>query len=165
MPTREEIDAEIKTLKGYLTRVLSHSAFGDCHTDAVEAQIEVLERRLVEDDIEEEYADVASNVRENAEYAARWLEDDVEDGKPSEGWVNLLDKEPVKILPVPQLSRSSLGLPPREDLEPGFCVSSEPVKETPSVKTVTSPTATKTRKINARLPKNNKKTRRKKASR
>lgn len=156
MPTRDEIDAEIKKLEGYRSRVLSHSAFGECHTDAVEAQIEVLKRGLDEDDVEDEYEDAADNVRENAGYAARWLEDDVEDGNPSEGWVNLLDKEPVKILPTPTIGRSSLGLPPA-DFEPGFCVSSEPVKET-----VTSPTATKTRKIQAKPPKN-KKTRRKKA--
>lgn len=148
IPTREEIDAEIKLLESYAPRILSHSAFGECHTDAIEAQIEVLKRRLVEDDIEEEYEDVASNVRENAEYAARWLEDDVEDGKPSDGWVSLLDKEPVAQIQPPGRLDPPGRFPRPEEKE-----------------AVTSPTATKTRKIQAKTPKNNKKAGRKKASR
>lgn len=86
---QSEIDAEITALKGQVKRVRELTAFGENNREAVEAQIEVLEEQLDEDEIEEraEENDWSEHVKDSALEAWRfWTGEEMEDGKPSENW-------------------------------------------------------------------------------
>jgi len=89
-PTAEEIVAEVATLKTMKPTVLKSSAFGDNHHNAIDAQVEALEMRKGEDEIYDELADEADNVRDAALEAVRWMEGESEDGAPSENWKSLV---------------------------------------------------------------------------
>lgn len=89
-PTAEEIVAEAATLKKMKPTVLKSSAFGDNHHNAIDAQIEALEMRKSEEEIYDELADEADNVRDAALEAVRWMEGESEDGAPSDNWKSLV---------------------------------------------------------------------------
>src|ERR1700722_18384016 len=83
-PTQEEIQDQIKRLRAIQPTVLRHSAFGDNHHDAIFAQIDVLEKRMSEssifdnfppeDEEDEDGQPGAQNVHDAAMDARRWLE-------------------------------------------------------------------------------------------
>ncbi len=83
--TDTQVEEEIKELRRLLPKVVRRSLFGDDNHAAIEAQIRVLEERLDEDDIDDEFDD--EYVRSNAQEAFNWRtgeEADAED--PSSGW-------------------------------------------------------------------------------
>lgn len=90
--TRKQIDAEIAALKEIKPKVRHFTAFGDDNHAAIDAQIEVLENDLDEDDIDN--MDGAEFETENEVSAARdaalWRDGNFEGGSPSEEWGTLV---------------------------------------------------------------------------
>lgn len=100
-PTAKEIAAEIAKLREMKPTVLRASMFGDNHHDAIDAQVEVLEQRMSEDEVFDKYPfgdegegedDVAENVHNAARDAALWLAGESDDGNPSKNWESLVRK-------------------------------------------------------------------------
>lgn len=100
-PTAKAIAAEVAKLKAMKPKVRRYSAFGDDNHVAIEAQIEVLEKNLTdtmidsrsvfEDEDDYEESDKwKTNTRDAACEARKWLDGKSEDGKPSQGWENLV---------------------------------------------------------------------------
>lgn len=94
--TREEIEAEIESLRYLAPRINPLSFFGDDNRTAVDAQIEVLSELLDEDEIDERHDDAGEgevfstdHACKSARHAARWLEGEA-DSKPSAGWIALV---------------------------------------------------------------------------
>lgn len=83
MKTQAEIEAQIKALENVKEKVVPASAFGDNHLDAIDAQIQVLERDMESDEIHDEYGDgiAEQNVLTAALDAREWKdgESDTED--------------------------------------------------------------------------------------
>ena len=92
MRTGKEIAAEIATLKKMKPDVRKTSMFGDNHHDAIDAQVDVLERKLTLDQCWDEFADDRENVQSAANEAAEWLDGSTDD-LPSDGWKELLAKK------------------------------------------------------------------------
>lgn len=99
MRTPEEIATEIATLKkmkeGLRVKV---SKFGDNHENAIDAQIQVLEDKMTEDQVCDDHDNAcedepffADNEFDNAVEAARWLwqTDSEEEEAPSDAWKSL----------------------------------------------------------------------------
>lgn len=91
MRTGKEIAAEIAKLKKMKPDVRKTNMFGDNHHDAIDAQVDVLERKLTLDQCWDEFADARENVQECAREAAEWLVGDTDD-LPSKEWKELLVK-------------------------------------------------------------------------
>lgn len=90
--TATQIKKEVAALTKMKPKVLHHSAFGDDHHAAIDAQIHVLSQGLTEDEIWDEYGEdtgTADNVRGAALDAATWAEGGSED-KPSDSWKELV---------------------------------------------------------------------------
>ncbi len=87
-PNDEQIKAEIAALKEIKPRVRKTSTFGDNHHDAIDAQIEVLENRWDDDQIEENYPD-EGNVRDAAFDARNWLQGDGDSESIAADWKSL----------------------------------------------------------------------------
>lgn len=85
-PTTKDIIAEIAALTEMKPRVRRFSAFGDDNHNAIDAQLQVLEDRMTDDDILDHFVD---NALDEAMNARRWLDGDSEDGPPSAGWKEL----------------------------------------------------------------------------
>lgn len=92
IPSIKEIQEEINKLKEIKPHVLMYSSFGDNHHEAIEAQIQVLEEIMEEDDIEDAFDDKPENVRSAAMDAAFWLAgEEIDDfTTPSESWKELV---------------------------------------------------------------------------
>ena len=91
MRTEKEIKAEITRLKTMKPNVRRASMFGDNHHDAIDAQVDVLDRKLTPEQCWDEFADDRENIQESAREAAEWLVGDTDD-LPSKGWKELLFK-------------------------------------------------------------------------
>jgi len=87
MRNTEEITAEIKKLSTMKPTVRRFSGFGDDHHAAIEAQIEVLQSELSEDDIFANWDE--QNVRDGAVEALFWMKGE-EDTAPSTNWEDLV---------------------------------------------------------------------------
>lgn len=96
-PTDKQVQTEIELLRAMKPKVRRTSSFGDNHHDAIEAQIEVLEKDMSEDSIfdrleeegEDDDAKWRQNVVDSALEARRWLDGDEKD-VPSKGWKELM---------------------------------------------------------------------------
>lgn len=91
-PTMKQIKKEIKKLKEMKPNVRRTSIFGDNHHDAIDAQIEVLERNLSWSEVGESFESSPDNVREAALDAAYWLEGESEFKSLTEIWESLVIK-------------------------------------------------------------------------
>lgn len=93
MRTPKEVNEEIIKLEEMKPGVRETSAFGDNHHDAIDAQIDVLEDNLTNDEIfdREDCGDWAENVRMAATDARDWFDGD-KDEPPSEDWKSLYTK-------------------------------------------------------------------------
>lgn len=91
-----EVQEEIGKLQGMREDVREFSLFGDNNRDAIDAQIEVLEKSMSEADIydrsEDESGDWNQHIFESALFAHHWRTGDseVEDGSPSDTWQSLV---------------------------------------------------------------------------
>ncbi len=85
---KEEIKKEAETLREMKPRVRQFSAFGDDHHAAIDAQIEVLEMGLNDDDVYDRFEDEGQNVLDEALHAYEWLTGENENA-PSVGWAEL----------------------------------------------------------------------------
>lgn len=87
MKTEEEIKKEIKALKAVRPKVRPHSMFGDDNLAALDAQVDVLENDLDNDDIHDKYDHVGSSeyVFESALHARDWV-DENETESLAGGW-------------------------------------------------------------------------------
>lgn len=90
--TDAEVLAAINRLEA-ITRKRSFrkvTHFGDDNVSAIEAQIEVLQERLTEDDVmdREDREDFTEHQASSARDAANWLAGD-DDSDPIKGWVGL----------------------------------------------------------------------------
>jgi hypothetical protein len=93
MKTARQIQKEIDKLRDMKPTVLRANFFGDSHHDAIDAQIEVLEGELIDDDIYNNLDDGtwAQNVVDAALEARAWRDDEEEkDFVPSESWKELV---------------------------------------------------------------------------
>ena len=93
MKTRKQIQAEIDKLEDIKPTVLRTSFFGDNYHDAIDAQIEVLENDMDDDDIynNQDSEEWAQNVVDAALEARQWRDDESEkDFVPSESWKELV---------------------------------------------------------------------------
>jgi hypothetical protein len=93
-PTEKQIAKEIQTLKTMKPNIVRYSMFGDDNHAKIDAQIEVLEERLSEDEVYNRFEDSDNPDRTYdlvscARYAAEWLIGQAEDGVPSKGWEGL----------------------------------------------------------------------------
>lgn len=106
VPTRDEIDAEVKALKALKPKIRQTSLFGDNHHDAIDTQIRVLEEDISEDDIYTQFQESddeaaedevrGENILEAALAARRWLdgEEPNDDEKTlCDGWTSLIRPE------------------------------------------------------------------------
>ena len=94
-PTDEAIDLEIQKLKEMKQKVRETSAFGDNNRDAIDAQIVVLEGRMMEDEIYERFGEeadgFAQNVLDSALDALEYLDGNAAgDEIPSSSWASLV---------------------------------------------------------------------------
>jgi hypothetical protein len=97
-PTGTRIRDEIAKLRQLKKQVPSHTAFGDSNTEAIDAQIEVLEEDLDEDEIyarsQNDDDDVegawSDRIRDMAIEVRNWL-DGQSDEPPSKGWEQLVE--------------------------------------------------------------------------
>lgn len=99
MKTRAEIDHEVKWLRANRTNIRHTTFFGDDNLAAVDAEIDVLDNDLTDDDIFDSYEDV-DNERDAAFAAASWRDeaDPEMDVAPSASWRELLVKPEVLVL-------------------------------------------------------------------
>lgn len=104
IPTLRQIKTEIKKLQALKPRIRSHSIFGDSNLDCIDAQVEVLEHDLTEEDIanREIYEDGSGadpeddsawkeNVASAARAALQWRDGELKES-PSEGYKHLILK-------------------------------------------------------------------------
>lgn len=89
-PTPAEIDAEIQALEELKGAIPEKNFFGDSNVAAIEADIDVLDGRLTDDDVYDKYGD-NDYVMDSALGAASWLAGEYDSGdpnvtKPSENW-------------------------------------------------------------------------------
>jgi hypothetical protein len=99
-PTAEEIKVEIEKLREMKPKLPRTTKFGDDNHAAIDAEIEVLENDLDEDEIyskgpeDEDHDDSewSQHQMEAALYTRQWMEGEAEDGSPSEGWAPLVQK-------------------------------------------------------------------------
>src|SRR6266550_4713598 len=98
MRTDKEITAEIKKLKAMKPKTIQRSFFGADHHAAIDAQVEVLTKRMETDDIYDKFPnrdetgaeeDCPSNVFEAALEAGEWMHEQNETPAPSVGWKEL----------------------------------------------------------------------------
>ena len=85
-----EIKAEIAALKAVKPRIPPSSSFGDDNIAQIDAQLDVLENRMSEDDIygtfdPENNPDSSQHALDGALDALRWMEGE-EGESPSSGW-------------------------------------------------------------------------------
>lgn len=93
-PTDKQIADEIAALNALKTTVPKITMFGDNNHERIDAQIEVLEKRMTEKQVEqrfyidettEDYQDGDNDLWSNAGEAQRWMMGE-EDESPSTGW-------------------------------------------------------------------------------
>jgi len=98
VPSAPQIIAEIKKLEEMKPHVLKASIFGDNHHEAIEAVINVLERRWTTDDVYDEYPyatgeedveEVRENIHSAAVHAAEWMAGDGDGSTPSSNYAEL----------------------------------------------------------------------------
>lgn len=80
MKTQKEIKKEIEALKAVRPKVRPRSMFGDDNLASLDAQINVLENDLDNNDIYNKYdhADASEYVLEGAIYARQWIDGESE---------------------------------------------------------------------------------------
>jgi hypothetical protein len=99
-PTDKQIAAEIAALKKIKPKVRARSAFGDDHHAAIDAQIDVLVKRMTNDQVYDRYeptgdSDIdrddgrSESIHSSALDALNWRTGDSNDGAPSKSWKEL----------------------------------------------------------------------------
>jgi hypothetical protein len=90
-PTKKQIKQEVAKLKDLAPNIRQHSAFGDDNRAQIEAQIDVLEHDLYNDDIFETYdhSGVGEEILDAALSARDWLDGYGETKTLSEDWEGL----------------------------------------------------------------------------
>jgi len=90
MKTEKQIAKEIEALKTVRPNVRPITFFGDDNLAALDAQIQVLEKDMDEDDVWDEWPEEEQDqhVRESACHAVNWVndEEDPDDKGLAEGW-------------------------------------------------------------------------------
>lgn len=105
MRTDKEIKTELAKLRAIKKYVPRRTAFGDDNHESIDFQIEVLEKKLSEDDVynrchrededdgrKEDDSLLSSNTLDAALSARRWLDADGEES-PSTGWADFAPKK------------------------------------------------------------------------
>lgn len=96
-PTEARIKQEIQKLLTIQPHVVQRSAFGDDHHAAIDAQIAVLEQRMTDDDVYENYPfdnpdaenEAPENVHSAALEAAKWLAGESDEKDLVSSWKEL----------------------------------------------------------------------------
>jgi hypothetical protein len=96
MKTAEEIQAEIDRLKEMKPTVRRFDTFGGDNHAKIDAELDVLEERMDEDEIYDRWSDeddpeINYDLISSARYAMAWMMGDEED-PPSKGWEALVEK-------------------------------------------------------------------------
>lgn len=100
MKTEQQINDEIAALKLIKPQVREYTAFGDSNHEAIDAQIEVLEKRMSGDDVHDSYQPDETNEdderSESVFFAALeahdWMRGTSDDEPPSDGWRSAVKK-------------------------------------------------------------------------
>ena len=87
--SQAEIDAEIAALYDLKDRIPPRTMFGDDNLASIDAQIQVLEADLDEDEIYDWWED-EEHTLDSALAAYRWMNEGEEEA-PSEGWKGLVN--------------------------------------------------------------------------
>jgi hypothetical protein len=88
--TPAEIAQEVKTIREMKPKIRQHTAFGDDNHASIDAQVNVLDNGLTEDQVYSEYGeDDGESIVMAALDALFWLEGS-KDNKPSEDWASLV---------------------------------------------------------------------------
>jgi len=87
MKTKEQITKEIEALKAVRPNVRPRSMFGDDNLGSIDAEIDVLENDMDNDDIYDKYdrTQYSEYILSSALYARQWINDE-EDDDLAEGW-------------------------------------------------------------------------------
>jgi hypothetical protein len=95
--TDDQIAVELKALRSLKGKVRRSNAFGDDNRAAIDAQCSVLDDRMNMDQVYEAWGDESADefdqyVLDAAINACDWMSGDLatDEGKPSEGWVDLV---------------------------------------------------------------------------
>jgi len=88
-PTAAEVEAEVKKLQELAPKIRQVDFFGGSNRAKIQAEINVLQNNLDEDDIYDTYGG-NPDVESSALYVAQWRDEGSEDGAASEGWVPLV---------------------------------------------------------------------------
>lgn len=86
-----DIEDQCRRLREVRQYVPSESAFGDDNLAAIDAQLDVLNKMLSPDEVDEEYENGDEYVFNNAAQASQWLEGD-DESNPADGWEPLAHK-------------------------------------------------------------------------
>lgn len=92
-PTDKQVKAEIENLKELKPKIQQYSMFGDDNHKHLDAQVQVLQKRMTEEQVYEKFEDSdnpdsTSDIVSNARDAAMWLIGEEE--APSKGWQSLV---------------------------------------------------------------------------
>lgn len=91
IPTEDEIEKELEGLRQIKPKLPRTNYFKENIHDAVDAQIDVLEERMEEDDeIDENFGDAEDNVRSSAQDACAWLKGEHETDSLVADWEPLV---------------------------------------------------------------------------
>jgi hypothetical protein len=93
MRTKQQIEEEVERLKSMKTRVIHYTITGEDNHAAMEAQIEVLQKRMTQEDVDlafgDPFDDEESNIYANAQQAYNWMVED-DESLPSFKWAELV---------------------------------------------------------------------------
>ena len=97
IPTKKQIDKEIKLLEEMKPKICQHSSFGDDNHAAMQAQIDVLRENLNEEEIDERWnPDEEYNLNDNAREALNYLNGESETKTLSGDWKSLIGVKPKR---------------------------------------------------------------------
>ena len=98
-PTKAQATKELRELKKLRGMIPPRSAFGDDNIGKIDAQIDVLENELTENQIDYKYIDF--DIHDDAIYARQWLDGEALDESMSDNWRPLAG---VRVKPIDRRS-------------------------------------------------------------
>lgn len=104
-PIPQQVKDEITALRELRDKIPKRSKFGNDNLARIDAEIDVLEHNLSEDEIvsrygtdavTEKFADADIDIYQEAMYARQWIDGEAQDGAMSDGWRATIKKKQPK---------------------------------------------------------------------